>query len=90
VRAARVWKAVLGVQHTVIEGVALEQAGAEEVLVARVRRVGRDKAAAGAAPGAPRDMTPVEDGAAGGAWTWAPCGCIWRPTRRGWTAPNMG
>jgi transposase len=37
VRAARVWKAVLGVQHTVIEKVALEQVGTEEVLVARVR-----------------------------------------------------
>ena len=38
-RASRVWKAVLGVEHTVIEGVALEeQTGtAEEVLVARVR-----------------------------------------------------
>ena len=36
-RAARVWKAVLGVQHTVIEEVSLEAAGAEEVLVARVR-----------------------------------------------------
>jgi len=37
VRAVRVWKAVLGVQHTVIEGVDLEPAGAGEVLVARVR-----------------------------------------------------
>ena len=36
-RAVRVWKAVLGVQHTVIEGVDLEPAGAGEVLVARVR-----------------------------------------------------
>ena len=36
-RAARVWKAVLGLQHTVIEGVDLEPAGAGEVLVARVR-----------------------------------------------------
>ena len=36
-RAARVWKAVLGLRHTVIEGVDLEPAGAGEVLVARVR-----------------------------------------------------
>jgi len=39
VRVARVWRAVLGVEHTVIEGVDLEQVGAEEVLVARVRPV---------------------------------------------------
>jgi hypothetical protein len=38
VRAARVWRAVLGVEHTVIE-VDLEQAGTEEMQVARVRRV---------------------------------------------------
>jgi hypothetical protein len=37
VRVARVWRAVLGVEHTVIEGVELEQAGTGEVLVARVR-----------------------------------------------------
>ena len=37
VRAARVWPAVLGVEHTVIEGVDLESAGTEEVLVVRVR-----------------------------------------------------
>jgi transposase len=37
VRAARVWKAVLGVQHTVIEEVVFERSGTEEVLVARVR-----------------------------------------------------
>jgi transposase len=37
VRTVRVWKAVLGVQHTVIEGVELEVAEAGEVLVARVR-----------------------------------------------------
>jgi transposase len=37
VRAARVWRAVLGVEHTVIEGVDLESAGTGEVLVARVR-----------------------------------------------------
>lgn len=36
-RAASVGKAVLGVQHTVIEGVELEAAGTAEVLVARVR-----------------------------------------------------
>jgi len=37
VRAARVWRRLLGVEHTVIEGVELETEGAEEVLVARVR-----------------------------------------------------
>ena len=37
-RAARVWRRVLGVQHTVIESVELETDGrGEEVLVARVR-----------------------------------------------------
>jgi transposase len=40
VRVARVWRVVLGVEHTVIEGVALEPAGTGEVLVARVRPVG--------------------------------------------------
>ncbi|HEY6425579.1 MAG TPA: transposase family protein, partial [Pseudonocardiaceae bacterium] len=39
VRVAGVWRAVLGVEHTVIEGVGLEQVGAEEVLVARVHPV---------------------------------------------------
>lgn len=34
VRVARVWRAVLGVEHTVIEGVELERAGTGEVLVA--------------------------------------------------------
>ncbi len=36
VRAARVWRAVLGVEYTVVEGVDLERAGIEEVLVTRV------------------------------------------------------
>lgn len=36
-RAVRVWRSVLGVQHTVIEKVELEQLGGEEVLVATVR-----------------------------------------------------
>ncbi len=36
-RTARVWRRLLGVEHTVIEGVELEGEGAEEVLVARVR-----------------------------------------------------
>ena len=35
-RAVRVWRSVLGVQHTVIEKVELEQQGEEEVLVATV------------------------------------------------------
>jgi transposase len=37
VRTARVWRRLLGVEHTVIESVELEGDGAEEVLVARVR-----------------------------------------------------
>jgi transposase len=37
VRAARVWRSVLGVEHTVIESVELEPDGGGEVLVARVR-----------------------------------------------------
>lgn len=36
-RASRVWRRLLDVQHTVIEGVELEQDGGQEVLVARVR-----------------------------------------------------
>ncbi|MGH3964690.1 MAG: ISL3 family transposase [Pseudonocardiaceae bacterium] len=36
-RAVRVWRSVLGVQHTVIEKVELETQGGEEVLVAMVR-----------------------------------------------------
>lgn len=36
-RAVRVWRSVLGVQHTVIEKVELESVGGEEVLVATVR-----------------------------------------------------
>ena len=36
-RAARVWRSVLGVEHTVIESVELEADGGGEVLVARVR-----------------------------------------------------
>lgn len=36
-RAVRVWRSVLGVQHTVIEKVELERQGVEEVLVATVR-----------------------------------------------------
>jgi transposase len=36
-RAVRVWRSVLGVQHTVIEKVELERQGREEVLVATVR-----------------------------------------------------
>jgi len=91
VRAVRVWKAVLGVQHTVIEGVDLEPAGAGEVLVARVRptrsRTGRCGRPVG---GAGRAMTRGRAGAAGGVWTWARSGCTWRPTRRGWSAPSMG
>lgn len=36
-RAVRVWRSVLGVQHTVIEKVELERQGEEDVLVATVR-----------------------------------------------------
>jgi transposase len=36
-RAVRVWRSVLGVQHTVVEKVELEAQGGEEVLVATVR-----------------------------------------------------
>lgn len=36
-RTARVWRRLLGVEHTVIESVELEGEGREEVLVARVR-----------------------------------------------------
>ena len=36
-RAVRVWRSVLGVQHTVIEKVELERQGVEDVLVATVR-----------------------------------------------------
>ena len=36
-RSARVWRRLLGVEHTVVEDVDLEGDGAEEVLVARVR-----------------------------------------------------
>lgn len=36
-RAVRVWRSVLGVQHTVVEKVELETDGGEEVLVATVR-----------------------------------------------------
>jgi transposase len=39
VRTARVWRRLLGVEHTVIESVALEGEDAGEVLVARVRPV---------------------------------------------------
>jgi transposase len=37
VRAARVWRSVLGVEHTVIESVELEPDGGGEMVVARVR-----------------------------------------------------
>jgi transposase len=37
VRTATVWRRLLGVEHTVIEGVGLEQDGGREVLVAQVR-----------------------------------------------------
>lgn len=90
VRAARVWKAVLGVQHTAIEGVLLDAAGTEEVLVARVRptrsRQGRCGRCQRRAPG----YDAGGGGAAGGAWTWALFGCTWRPTRRGWPAQPTG
>ena len=36
-RAARVWRSVLGVEHTVIESVEIEADGGGEVVVARVR-----------------------------------------------------
>jgi hypothetical protein len=77
VRAARVWKAVLGLQHTVIEGVDLEPAGAGEVLVARVRstrsRTGRcGRRGPGYDQGQGRRRW--------GVWTWARRRCTWRPT----------
>ncbi len=50
VRAARVWRTVLGVEHTVIEGIDLEQVGSEEVLVAGVRPASIDRAAECRAP----------------------------------------
>jgi hypothetical protein len=36
-RAVRVWRRLLGVQYTMIEGVELERVAGEEVVVARVR-----------------------------------------------------
>ena len=36
-RAARVWRSVLGVEHTVIESVEIEAGGGGEIVVARVR-----------------------------------------------------
>lgn len=80
VRAAGVWRAVLGVEHTVIEGVDLEQAGTEEVLVARVRPTRSQQGRCGR-------RSPGYDQGEGRrrwrAWMLAPRGCTWKPTRRG-------
>jgi hypothetical protein len=37
-----------------------------------------------------RVTTMGRAGAGGGRWTWAPCGPIWRPPRRGCRARSMG
>ena len=55
VRAARVWRSVLGVEHTVIESVEIEADGEGEIVVVRVRptrsRQGRCGRCARRAPG---------------------------------------
>ena len=66
-RNARVWRALLGVEKTVIEGVEFDEA--DELLVARVRPARGLGAGVGCAGAAVEVTTPARDGAAGGRWT---------------------
>ena len=85
---ATLWRAVLGVEKTVVEDVEFDEV--EQVLVAHVRRGStRPDAACGAGSGAGA-MTRARAGAGGEGWIWARSRSGWRPTRPGWPAPGTG
>lgn len=72
-RKGRLWRALLGVERTVVQRVELDETAAEPTVVAHVRPVAGSGRAAGCAGGAAPAMTRAPGGAGGGRWTWAPC-----------------
>jgi hypothetical protein len=81
VRFKRVWARLLGVEHTVIEQVGLDEDPA--AIVAWCGRSAVSAAAAAAAVDPALATTTARGADAGARWTSGSCGCSWRPRRRG-------
>ena len=87
-RSARVWKRLLGVEHTVVEQVVFDEDADAVVAMVRPTRSRRRRCAVCQRRCSGYDQG--EAGAAGVGWTLAWCGCSWRPTRPGFVALPMG
>ena len=75
------WSEMLGVEKTVIEGVEFDED--EQVLVARVRPVKRERGRCGVCRRRSPVTTGVLVGGGGGRWIWARFELSWGVTRRG-------
>ena len=78
---ATLWRALLGVEKTVIEDIEFDE-DEQCWWLTFVRGSGRGAGVVGAG-GAHRPMTGARAGAGGGHWTWARSRPSWRPRRRG-------
>ena len=86
---ATLWRALLGVEKTVIEGVEFDED--EQLLVAHVRPRKRDaRAGAVGAGDGHRPMTVARAGGGGGHWTWARSRPSSKPRRPGSAVASMG
>ena len=85
---ATLWRAVLGVEKTVVEDVEFDEV--EQVLVAHVRP--REHATRRCVRCRRRcqGYDQGEADAGGEGWIWARSRSGWRPTRPGWPAPGTG
>ncbi len=90
-RTARVWRVLLGVEHTVIESVELIEEAGQEVLLAPGAPDSLAAVAVLAVPAAGAwVMTVGMAGRAGGHWIWARLAPIWKRRRRGCSAASTG
>ena len=80
-RDVTLWRAVFGVEKTVIEWIEFDQDA--ELLVAHVGRRSGSGAGVGCVDVGALDMTPARVDARGGPWTWGRSVRCWRLTRRG-------
>ena len=80
-RNARLWRALLGVEKTVVEEIDFDEG--EQVLIAHVRPTRSAVSRCGRCQRRCPRYDWVRAGAGGGAWIWARSRCIWMQTHLG-------
>ena len=80
-RNATLWRALLGVEKTVVEDIEFDED--EQLLVAHVVRGSGARGRCGRCGRRSPAMTVARGGGGGGRWTWARSRPSWKPTRPG-------